>query len=70
MCEYCENREPIISGCKMFQHGIVNPIVGINHGKLETATIVQTAYAPPFPPFIAEAEIRFCPMCGRKLEVE
>lgn len=72
MCEYCENREPIIHEIKQFKDRIEKVIAGIDDCKMKTSTfidgiMVRTARVY-IPPALAEAEIRFCPMCGRELK--
>lgn len=69
MCEYCENGKPIISNVKQFSdraESIVGSIVG---GKIIVSALTLSPIVA-IPPAVAEVEIGFCPMYGRKLEVE
>ena len=74
MCEYCENREPIIHSIKQFQDRMESVVVGIDGCKMQTSTFIDGIMVRSIrvfiPPAFADAEIRFCPMCGRKLEVD
>lgn len=66
MCDYCEKEKPIISSVKNFHDRTESVVCGIKGQNLSVSTLIQTAHSILTPAF-AETEIRFCPMCGRKL---
>lgn len=67
MCEYCKESKTIISSIKQFEDRIETVVGGIQGNKLKVSTIIQTAIQIP-PPAFSETEIKYCPMCGRKLD--
>lgn len=66
MCDYCEKEKPIISSVKNFHDRTESVVCGIKGKSLSVSTLIQTAHSIPTLAS-AETEIRFCPMCGRKL---
>ena len=69
MCEFCENGKPIISSIKQFRDRIESAVCVIKGNCMTSSILIQTVYGLT-PPVVAEAEIQFCPMCGRKLRIE
>lgn len=68
-CEYCEESKTVISSIKQFKDRIETVVVGIQGNKLKVSTMIQTAMQIP-PPAFSETEIKYCPMCGRKLNTD
>lgn len=68
-CEYCEESKAVISSIKQFKDRIETVVGGIQGNKLKVSTMIQTAMQIP-PPAFSEAEIKYCPMCGRKLNTD
>ena len=66
MCEYCESGKPIISSIKQFSDRTESAVCEIKGHRLSSSVIIQTIYRVT-PPATADCEIKFCPMCGRKL---
>lgn len=66
MCDYCEKEKTIISSVKQFHDRIESVVCGIKGQNLRVSTLIQIAHDLT-PPATAEAEIKFCPMCGREL---
>ena len=66
MCDCCEKEKPIISSVKQFHDRTESVVCGIKGKNLRVSALIQTAHGIT-PPASAETEIRFCPMCGRKL---
>lgn len=67
MCEFCKESKMVISSTKQFEDRIETMVGGIQGNKLKVSAMIQTA-AQICPPAFSETEIKFCPMCGRKLE--
>ena len=66
MCDFCEKEKPIISSVKQFHDRTESVVCVIKGQNLRVSALIQTAHGIT-PPASAETEIRFCPMCGRKL---
>ena len=66
MCDFCEKEKPIISSVKQFHDRTESTVCVIKGKNLRVSALTQTAHGIT-PPASAETEIRFCPMCGRKL---
>lgn len=67
MCEYCKESKTVISSIKQFEDRIETMVGGIQGNKLKVSAMIQTAIQI-CPPAFSETEIKFYPMCGRKLE--
>ena len=72
MCEYCGHGKPIISRISRdtkFPDWTEEIVAEIECNRLKFSLFIQPINEI-WAPSIIEKEIRFCPMCGRKLEVE
>ena len=66
MREFCEGGKPIISSIKQFSDRTESAVCEIKGHSLSSSVMIQTIYCVT-PPAMADCEIKFCPMCGRKL---
>lgn len=68
MCDFCENSKQIIQETNMSSIRFETYSVCIMKNELVFAGTVQDNFGITFP--AETAKIRFCPICGRKLEEE
>ena len=69
MCEFCENKKPLISSFQQKFCSIESYVSEIQNNVLICSALVQEADRLPFN-VVMSIEINFCPICGRELRSE
>lgn len=66
MCEFCENKKPLLLELQQLRNGIFRVQCFINHGVLDVSVMLPLNDCDTML-YTKSIDTYFCPMCGRKL---